>query len=321
MAGRAPSAFGAQNKLVAAAGVRHKARMLVIDAHVHLYPAEVARDPAGWAAARAETHWAALCTRRRRPAVGGESRVQLFPTVAELLRDMDAAGIGKSVLLGWYWERAETCAWQNRFYAQCVRAHPDRLAAFATFHPAAGAAALDEIRRARDDGLIGLGELSPHSQQVRLDDSVWRAALHLAGELGMPVNLHVTDPGSNSYPGRMDTPLEDFLEMARDHAGTTFILSHWGGGLAFDPASRHLGNVHFDSSASPLLYGSEAWGRAVAGAGADRLLFGSDHPLRLYPKTEAGVGLPAFVEEARSALADRDFVRILGGNARSLFGM
>ena len=41
------------------------------------------------------------------------------------------------VLLGWYWESAETCAWQNRFYAACIRAHADRLSAFATFHPVA----------------------------------------------------------------------------------------------------------------------------------------------------------------------------------------
>ena len=56
----------------------------------------------------------------------------------ELLRAMDAAGISRAVLLGWYWEKPATCAGQNRFYAACVRAHPDRLMAFATLHPAAG---------------------------------------------------------------------------------------------------------------------------------------------------------------------------------------
>lgn len=51
---------------------------------------------------------------------------------------MDRAGVERAVLLGWYWEQAETCVWQNRFYGRCVREHPDRLLAYATIHPGAG---------------------------------------------------------------------------------------------------------------------------------------------------------------------------------------
>ena len=72
--------------------------MRIIDAHVHLYPPEVGRDPVAWAAAQGEPHWAVLCTRRRR---GGQP-VQTFPPIDQLLRDMDAAGVDKAVLLGWY---------------------------------------------------------------------------------------------------------------------------------------------------------------------------------------------------------------------------
>jgi len=31
---------------------------MIIDAHVHLYPTEIDRDPAAWAAAQGEAHWA-----------------------------------------------------------------------------------------------------------------------------------------------------------------------------------------------------------------------------------------------------------------------
>ena len=147
---------------------------------------------------------------------------------------MDAAGVAKAVLLGWYWENQTTCVWQNTFYAECVRRHPDRLAAFATVHPAAGMAALEEVRRAKSIGLVGLGELSPHSQGVGLNDPFWIKLLQLAGELKLPVNLHVTDPQSASYPGRIETPLTDFIRLAREFPQTRFILAHWGGGLAFD---------------------------------------------------------------------------------------
>ena len=166
---------------------------MVIDAHVHLYPPEVGLNPETWALGAGEPHWALLCARRRRDG----RPVQSLPSVDELLRTMDAAGVGRAVLLGWYWERAETCAWQNRFYAECVHSHPDRLLAFATVHPAAGREeTLAEVRRASDAGLVGLGELSPHSQHYALDDWVFADVLTLAGELGLPVNLHVTDPAT-----------------------------------------------------------------------------------------------------------------------------
>lgn len=286
--------------------------MKVIDTHVHLYPPEVGRDPAAWATTQREPHWATLCARRRRDG----RPVQLFPTVDELLRDMDAAGVERSVLLGWYWENPATCAWQNRFYAECVRAHPDRLAAFATVHPAAGPAALAEVRRAHDDGLIGLGELSPHSQNVAVDDPTWLAILHLAGELKLPVNLHVTDPQSSRYPGWVETPLSDFVSMAKEFPATTFILAHWGGGLAFDSEDRALQNVHYDTAASPLLYDNEVWARTIRAIGAERILFGSDNPLRLYPKTDKGTGLAAFVSELEHATSGEARESIARDNAR-----
>ena len=136
-------------------------------------PVRPGRQSAGWAAAHGEKHWAELCTRQRKDG----KPVQGFPSLDQLLRDMDAAGVNQAVLLGWYWENQATCVEQNKFYAGCVRAHPDRLAAFATLHPTAGPAALDEVRRAVGEGLIGLGELSPHSQHFGLDDTIWRQLL------------------------------------------------------------------------------------------------------------------------------------------------
>jgi predicted TIM-barrel fold metal-dependent hydrolase len=272
--------------------------MRIIDSHVHLYPAELNAAPAAWAAAHGEGHWSVLCTRQRRDG----RPVQAFPAVAELLRELDAGGIERAVLLGWYWQRPENCAWQNRFLAECVRAHPDRLEAFATIHPGAGRAeTLAEITRARDDGLVGLGELSPHSQGYAIDDPVFRAALDCAAELGLPVNLHVTDPAGRSYPGRIETPLADFLRLAADFPSLQFVLAHWGGLLALGEGgvARALpANVHFDTAASPLLYGPEIW--AQMAPFMDRVLFGSDFPLDLYPRQAEANGLNRFVAEARA---------------------
>ncbi|HVT74298.1 MAG TPA: amidohydrolase family protein [Lacunisphaera sp.] len=283
--------------------------MVIVDAHVHLYPADINADPAGWAEAHGEPHWQKLHTRRRK---NGQP-VQGFPSVDRLLRDMDAAGVARAVLLGWYWETHESCVRQNRFYADCVRRHADRLSAFATVNPRAGTAACDEAWRALDDGLCGLGELSPHAQGFRIDDPVWRRVLTIAAEWKVPVNLHVTDPASRPYLGRIETPLADFIRLAREFPATKFILAHWGGGLAWSPEIVPLRNVWFDTAASPLLYGPEVWDRALT----ERILFGSDYPLILYPRNETEPDVAGLIAEAKAAGAT---AAVLGHNAADFFG-
>ncbi len=287
---------------------------MIIDSHVHLYPPEVNRDPAGWAATNGEPRFAALCTRLRtdgRP-------VQSFPSVDELLREMDRAGVGRAVLLGWYWEKPATCSRQNRFLGQCVRAHPDRLTAFAAINPLAGhVPTLQEMHRSRDDGLIGLGELSPHAQGYAMDDAGFHDVLTLASDWKLPVNLHVTDPEGRDFPGRVATPLTEFVALARVFPKVNFILAHWGGLLPLrEPAVRELKNVFYDTAASPLMYEPEIWSRFLAAVPADHVLFGSDFPLNLYPKSEAQAEMARFLAEARAAGAGD---AVLGGNAARLF--
>jgi len=298
--------------------------MSTIDAHVHLYPPEINRDPSGWAAAHGESLWGTLCTRRRKDG----RAVQDFPSVDELLRQMDEAAVGRAVLLGWYWTQAESCVRQNRFYAECVRAHPDRLSAFASVQPAAGgASAVEELRQARDSGLIGVGELSPHAQGYDVASPDLSEVLAAAADWSWALNLHVTDPATGKFPGRVETPLADFHRLARAWPRVTFILAHWGGGLAWaKPRSEAdadgLHNVYYDTAASPLLYDAGVWARAVAAAGASRILFGSDFPLNAYPKVETAPEMRRFLAEVRAApLADEERSAILGGNARRILAL
>ncbi len=264
----------------------------LVDHHVHLYPSELNRDPAAWAAAQGEPAWARMCVRTRRDG----SPVQEFPEVDELLRAMDAAGVARAVLLGWYWERPETCAWHNRAMARWVNAHPDRLEAWATVQPGAPAAEIRaELRRARDEGLAGLGELSPHSVGASVESEGMRAALALAEEWRWRVNLHVTEPRAKPYPGKVLTPEEDFRALARAWPRVEFVLAHWAGGYDV----RDLPNVWVDTAAAPLIYGEAAWAMRGVSVRPEQVLFGSDYPLRLRPGQSAAEGWRAFAEEAR----------------------
>lgn len=201
------------------------------------------------------------------------------------------------MLLGWYWEKQDTCAWHNQAMAGWVKAHPDRLAAYATIQPgAAGAVVAGELRRAREEGLSGVGELSPQSVGAGTDAEGLVAALALAAEWGWPVNLHVTDPAGRVYPGKIETPAEDFFALARRWPAVNFVLAHWAGGYDV----REHRNVWVDTAAAPLIYGAEAWGMRGRTVRAEQVLFGSDYPLRLRPGADAAAGWAEFAGEARA---------------------
>lgn len=295
---------------------------MLIDCHVHLYPREVAADPAAWAGARGEARWARMVAPRR----VGAAALQGWADCDQLLRDMDRAGVNRAVLLGWYWEKPDTCAWHNRLYGECVRRHPDRLEAFAAVHPAAGeTATIAEMHRARDDGLSGLGELCPPAQGVTYREPALEAALQLAAQWKWPVNLHVTEPAGREYPGRVETPFSELIALAERHAATRFIFAHWGGLLPFfelnPTVAAKLANVFYDTAASPLIYQPGIFSRVVSAIGCERIVYGSDYPLRLYPRRETEPNFESFLAEIRAAgLSPEALDAILGGNWQRLRG-
>ena len=295
---------------------------MIIDCHVHLYPDAAVADPARWAATRGEARWAAMVG----PRADAAPSLQGWTDEGRLLRDMDAAGVGRAVLLGWYWENAATCAEQNRFLAAVVGRHPDRLEGCATIHGAAGPRGVrEELARCREEGLTGLGELCPPAQGFGYADAGLAAALELAAEWSWPVNLHVTEPAGRVYPGRVETPLLELLALAERHPAVRFVFAHWGGLLPFFELNRAvakpLANVWYDTAASPLLYRPEVFPLVVKAIGAGRILFGSDYPLRLYPKAQPEPDFSRFLTEVRSSgLGAEELAAVLGGNWRRLRG-
>ncbi len=292
---------------------------MIIDCHVHLYPPEVAVDPRGWSASRGERHWAELAAPLSGPSLQG------WPDVDTLLADMDAAGVEQAVLLGWYWEHQDTCIEQNNWHLEWVKRHPDRLRAFATVQPRAGAAAADELQRAVEAGLCGLGELSPAAQGFSLEDPGWMAVVERAVSLEVPVNLHVNEPVGRRHPGRLQESLDDLVGLAERFPNLKLILAHWGGLLPFFELNRWVGgrirNVYYDTAASPLLYDKEIFRAVIDRIGPERVLYGSDYPLRLYPREQSAPDFRRFLRDIESAgLTDEEKRLVLGRNMWGLLG-
>jgi predicted TIM-barrel fold metal-dependent hydrolase len=291
----------------------------VIDAHTHAYPPEIFADPAGWAKARGEQHWAQLVG----PRADGKKSLQGFASREQMLRAMDAAGVERCVLLGWYWEKQETCRWHNLEMAKWLRANPDRFSAFASVQPLAGKVVLEDLKCAQDAGFAGIGEMFPAAQGWAMDNQVWEKVLVWAAKEKMPVNLHVPEAAGREYPGFVGAPLRDYQKLARKHPQVTFIFAHWGGLLPLlelHPAvKKDLQNVYYDTAASPLLYDKRVYRAVVDAVGAERILFGTDYPLRVFPKaqTEPDFGLP-LKEIRKSGLTKKELAQVLGGNVRKL---
>jgi hypothetical protein len=109
------------------------------------------------------------------------------------------------------------------------------------------------------------------------------------------------------------------MRLARDWPRVNFVLAHWGGLLPLrDPDAAALPNLYYDTAASPLIYDDSVWARFLAAVPVERVLFGSDYPLDLFPKESDGAEMKRFLAEARNAGVPAG---VLGGNAAKLLGL
>jgi predicted TIM-barrel fold metal-dependent hydrolase len=236
--------------------------------------------------------------------------------LASRLEIMDAGGVHQAVVIpGHGYLRPDGIADTRRVndgIAAYRDRHPDRFpAAIGIVEPQHGAVLLDEIDRIDDE--LGLRGVSFHTrfQGVSLDSQWIVRAVERLAERGVVPVVHVMD----------ETPEEALWKLAglaRSQPDVQF--------LALDPfcsfeATRQCSfvadvapNVLFDTS---LSYNFDAIEEFARRFGADRVVFGTD--LYSYP---VGRRISHLLQQiVESDLTDADKARILGGNARALFGL
>jgi predicted TIM-barrel fold metal-dependent hydrolase len=72
----------------------------------------------------------------------------------------------------------------------------------------------------------------------------------------------------------------------------------------------------------PLLYWPDVYRAVVQAVGAEKLLFGSDYPLLIYPRRTRIPGFGDLLAEMRSSgLGAEQLSLILGGNIKKLLGL
>jgi predicted TIM-barrel fold metal-dependent hydrolase len=189
----------------------------------------------------------------------------------------------------------------NRQMIRLAKAYPRTFSGLAVANPWYGAAAVDDLRRAFDEGLIGL-YLHPMRQGFRLTESLLDPLMEVCVLYARPVYCYTGVPICSM-------PLQ-LSELARRFPTVPFVMGH--GAYAdfwYDlvPALTQAANILVETSCQV----GGVLQAVIDGLGAGRAIFGSGYP-RSDPMVEIG-------KMSRLRLSDEDRAKIMFANARALW--
>lgn len=314
---------------------------MIVDVHGHYFPDEFID-----VATRLIDRELAQLTRARAPAT------QLTP--AEMIAQLDQAGIDMQVIspagllpaVEGRQDAIAAAAATNDIYAEFVRGHPTRFAAFGVVPLPHVNDALSEAARCLD-GLGAVGIALGCSVAGRgLDDPAFEPFWQELDRRGTAISLHpvgASEPSLSAYNlnWMVGAPFEDTIAALRlvlsgvttRYPGIRVIVPHMGGTIPFLmarideaagriarsadvaielPVSKHLRRLYYDTSNR----NPEALRCALATLGAGALVLGTDYPYSLDERLRENV---TYVEQV---VADAETAEtILGGTASALLGL
>jgi len=279
---------------------------MIIDIHTHIFPKRI-RD-------NRQNYFSSESAFKLLYESPGSALVSADETIAT----MDAEGVDRSVVFGFPWRDITVARETNDYVMESVNRFPDRLIGFCCLDPADGAAE-KEVERCLDGGLSGVGELAFYESGIDTDAlEQLTPIMETCRERGVPVMIHTNEPVGHPYPGKTPNTLAQIYQLISRFPKNTIILAHWGGGVFFYHLLRKevkeaLGNVYFDTAASPFLYGPAIYRVAIEIMGAEKILFGTDFPL-LKPSRY-------FKEIDSAKVSESDIQKICGGNAQQLLNL
>ena len=305
---------------------------MIIDVHTHLCDYDSVAKPFwdGWAEVGA--------LRINRPLEKVQRRLPEFLDISGdmMVKDMDAAGIDKSVLLAIDWGLARHLGEPklsieeiNKVYADAAEKYPQRLIAFAGIDPRRNKAAEVVGRFLKEWGMKGikLHSAAGFYPNDRACYPIYEKAL----EYGVPVLLHTGEVLKPLY-FKYCQPIY-VQEVAMDFPDLPIILAHTGGCWYSEAVAicNNATNVYLDLSLwqrrllRPLEF-YRALRTLLDSVPWQRVLFGSDYPfLKLLINQErwikAFTEIPDSVKEQGIEFADEEIAGIMGGNAAKILGL
>jgi predicted TIM-barrel fold metal-dependent hydrolase len=229
--------------------------MEIIDVHNHIWPQKVVD--------KAKDYLEGFYKRK----------LVTLPTVDNLLRVMDGAGISKSIVssvASYPYQVVSINSW-------LFSIRQERFIPFASIHPFFDGFK-EELKRIKDNAL-GV-KLQPDFQEFYVDDEKVFPLYEELQKLNLTVLLHCGAEVSSSDevrsdPGRILKVMEKFPELK-------IIGAHMGGFLIWKEALEKLAgkNIYFDTSDSISAMKKELLEQFFAKHGFDKIVYGSDFPIQ-----------------------------------------
>jgi len=305
---------------------------MIVDFHTHLCDRDGVAKPFwdGWAEVAA--------LRVNTPTERVQKRLPEFWDISGdmIVKDMDAAGIDRSVLLAIDWGLARylgdvklSVEEINKTYADAVKKYPGRLIAFAGIDPRRDRAAEMIERFLKEWGMKGIKFHT--AAGFYPNDKACYPIYEKALEYGVPVLLHTGEVLKPLY-FKYCQPVY-VQEVAVDFPDLPIILAHTGGCWYQEAVAicSNTTNVYLDLSVwQPRLLRPLGFYRALRtlldSVPWQRVLFGSDYPfLKLLINQERWVKafteIPSSVRERGIQFKDEEIEGIMGGNAARLLGL
>ncbi len=226
--------------------------MSICDFHAHIYPERIAQRSAE--SICNYYHLTTTCT----------------GTAENLLMHAGHVGVDYVVMLSVVPKPAQTQT-INRSMASHIS---DHAIGFGGLHPHS------KHLREDEEQLVALGckgiKLHPDYQRVKADDPSYDPIYDFAVQAHLPILVHSGDVNTDfSSPRRVAEMLKRFPEA-------TVIVPHLGGYSEWDEAERYIigKNCYIDTSSSLWALPPEKSRGLIRRHGAERVLFGTDYPLR-----------------------------------------
>jgi predicted TIM-barrel fold metal-dependent hydrolase len=193
-------------------------------------------------------------------------------TLANLRREMDDLGVRYATVLPIDLPVLSNNAAE---LLQAVQSgFSDRFIPFGSIHPQTLMRRW-RLRRQKDDGVRGI-KIHPAVQAIAPDHPKTLKLCHHCANLGLPVLFHCGPVGIEPSGGRKRSQVYRYERVIAENPHLVAILGH-SGALQYEQAlalSRHYENVWLELSSQGL----PAIRTLIAGASAERIVFGSDWP-------------------------------------------
>ncbi|MFC2070679.1 amidohydrolase family protein [Chloroflexota bacterium] len=279
---------------------------MIIDFHTHVFPPQINENRDSYI--ERDPCFAALYSNKKAK----------LATAEELIENMDRDGVDVSAVLNIGWSTNELCVETNNYILEAIARYPQRLVGFCTVQPRSINDAVNEIERCVRNGIRGIGEMRPDTQQIDLSDKqVTDPFVEVIKKHNLILLIHASEPVGHQYPGKGTVTPESLYPFIAAYPEITTVCAHWGGGLPFyalmPEVKKVMENTYFDTAASPFLYSTQVYSEVSRLVSTDRILFGSDYPLLVQNRLVA--------EIRASDLPDEEKEMVLSGNARRLLNI